>query len=99
MYNDIVNFIVNDIMNLEERTNYINTKNVSIEEIIQLCDRINTSIDFKNKILENHLIQGELLDLCKINDCPIEYNLSLILENFIWNEFNIILEYMEATKR
>jgi hypothetical protein len=99
VYNQIVNFIVNDVMNLEEKTKYINTKKVSIEKIIQLCDRIKTSIDLKNKILEKNLISREFLDLCKIKDNPIEYNLSLILGEIVWNEFNIELEYIEATKK
>jgi hypothetical protein len=99
VYNPVVNFIVNEVMSLEERRNYIDTKKVSIEKIIQLCDRINISVDLKNKILELNLIPREILDLCKISDIPIDYDLSIILGDFIWNEFNINLEYIEATKK
>lgn len=98
VYNTVVNFVVNVVMNLEERMNYIHNKKVSTEKIIQLCNRINLSDDLKNNILENNIIPTEILNLCKISENPNKYDLSLILEEFIWNEFNIQLEYIEATK-
>jgi hypothetical protein len=98
VYNQMVNFVVNDVMNMEERNNYINTKRVSIEKIIQLSDRIKRTVDLKNKILGKNLIPKEILDICKTSDDPVEYNLNKIIQEFIWNEFNFEVEYMEATK-
>jgi hypothetical protein len=99
VFNELVNFIVNLVMNLKERMDYIKTKKVSIEKIIQLCDRINRSDKLKENILEKSLIPIELLDVCKINDNPVEYNFSLILGELIWNEFNKNFEYIEAIKK
>lgn len=98
VHNSMVNFVVNNVMNIEERTNYIATKTVTIEKIIQLCDRINITEDLKIQILSENLIKQDVLDLCKISDNPVKYNLELILVNYIWQIFLTKMDYVVATK-
>ena len=99
VFNDIVNFVVNFVMNYDERVQYIKSKTITTEQIIELVNRINSSDDLKEKILQKNLITKDLLKICEeIGSNPPKYNLSLILEYLFAHEFTNELEYVEATK-
>lgn len=96
---EFVDFIVNKVMNFEERKNYVETKKISIEKLIQLTDRISRSEDIKRVIIEKRFIPNELLNICEDRANPLGFNIEIILDTFISNEFQKNFNYIEATKR
>jgi hypothetical protein len=98
VHNDVVGFIVNEVMNIEERTEYINLKRVSMEKIIQLCDRIIRSHELQIQIITRKLIKQNILDIVKTSSNPDVYNLEIILATYIWEVFSTQLDYVVATK-
>lgn len=88
--NKTVNFIVNSIMSLEQRKNYIETKEINKNVIISICENNISDAEFKKYLLDNNLIPKNYLDDCKIKIATgkDDYDLSLILEEFIWNLSN-----------
>jgi len=97
-FNNFVDLIVNSVMNLIERTDYIKNKKISIEKIIQLANRIKRSVELQRLILEKNIIPENILSICKDTENPIGYNLEIILENFLSTKFTEEFEYIEAIK-
>jgi hypothetical protein len=60
MFNEVVNILVNEIMNLDERIKYIKTKKMSLEKIDELIERIKYNNKY-NEILTN-ISQGKKID-------------------------------------
>jgi hypothetical protein len=106
VYNSSVNFIVNYVMNFEERQHYVTTKKISIEKLIQLNDRIYTCVDTRNKMIEHHVLPGLTLRNCT-NDSheneQTKYNydtMKLISMEYFHNVFfNTQYEFIVATKK
>lgn len=93
---NIINFVINDVMNLEERRNWINTGRLSIEKIIQLSDRIYTMKNLLNYMLDRNreLIPHNVIENIGVANIDNEF-----IANYLNDEFNKEYEWIEATKR
>lgn len=96
IYNDSVNYVINEVLNLEEKLSYINKKKLNLDasKIDELVNRIIQSKNHKEKIVR--LIPSEYFDDYRINSNRQEFYYALY--NFISGEFNKNLTYIEATK-
>ena len=99
VYRTSINFIANYVMNFKERQQYVSTKKISIEKLIQLNDRIYVCADIKNKMLEHHIIPYMMLQTCMTDENTYDYEtLKMISMEYFHNEFNAPNEYIEAVK-
>lgn len=96
VFANVINFVVNDVMNLEERRNWINTGRMSVEKIIQLSNRIYTMKNLLNYMLDRNreLIPHNVIENIGVANIDNEF-----IANYLNDKFNEEHEWIEATKR
>lgn len=98
-YSTHINFIVNEIMNKEEKHIYIVTKKLSVEKLIQLVDRIFININIKNLLLSSNVIPTNMLDICKSSDGYDDAILKIMINDYFYKKiFDEKYMFIEATK-
>jgi hypothetical protein len=97
LFNELMNFIVNKVMSIDERLLYINDNKISYYRIVDLCVRITSNNELSQKIKE--YIPSEILKICKCNSSLDDCDLNLILEEYLVNVFSEKLRYVECTKK
>lgn len=93
LFNGVINFLINEIMNYDERLLYLQTCGIDYDFIMCLCERITKNEKYSLEIIG--YIPNEILNICGNNG---NHNLELILEEYLINVFSENIRYVECIK-
>lgn len=94
LFDKTLNFLINEIMNYDERMLYLKTCKINNDFIMCLYERIIENEHYYLEMIQ--YIPNEILNICKNNG---NYDLKLILEEYIINVFSKNTRYIECLKK